>query len=164
MKTIRCSGLEGGRFARYGYTANLLRPEGEKIRSDSAIFFRDMIPLGSLKAAAASVCQLGRRAMIVTGAEYHSSCGEVIVPLDGDIIIPVAPALPAGSSPVDHFEAFHLKRGTLVYLRQGVWHSAAFPVDCEVVNLLIILPERTYANDCHVLSFGEAERIRIEPA
>jgi ureidoglycolate lyase len=164
MKTIRCSELEGGRFGRYGYTGNLLRPQGEKIGGDSSIFFRDMIQIGSLAAAAASVCQLARRAMIVTGAEYHSSCGEVIVPLDGDIIIPLAPALPVGSSPADHFEAFHVKKGTLVYLRQGVWHGAAFPVDCEVVNLLIILPERTYANDCHVLSFGEAERITIEPA
>jgi ureidoglycolate lyase len=164
MKTIRYSDLEGGRFGKYGYTGNLLLPVGEKIADDSSIFFRDMIQLGSYTDAAASVCQLAKRAMIVTGAEYHSSCGEVIVPLDGDIIIPLAPALPVDSSPVDHFEAFHVKRGTLVYLRQGVWHSAAFPVDSAVVNLLIILPERTYAKDCNVLSFGEAERIKIEPA
>jgi ureidoglycolate lyase len=161
VKTIPYSDAHGARFSRYGTTCSLLNPEGEKIADDSSIFYRDLVPLGYFVDAAASVCQLVKRVMIVEGAEYHASCGEVIVPMDGDVILPLAPALPANRSPADRIEAFYVKKGTLVFLRQGVWHSAAFPVDSATVHLLIILPERTYAKDCHVTIFAEAERIKI---
>jgi ureidoglycolate hydrolase len=164
MKTIKYSDVDASKFSKFGYICNLLKPEGERISDDSSVFYRDMIQLGYYTDATASVCQLAKRPMIIEGAEYHSLCGEVILALDGDIIIPIAPALPDQRSPAEFFEAFYLKKGTMVYLRQGVWHSAAFPVDSATVNLLIILPERTYAKDCHVMDFDEAERIMIEAA
>jgi ureidoglycolate lyase len=53
-------------------------------------------------------------------------------------------------------------RGTLVVLRPGTWHHAPFAIDDKPANVLIVLPERTYANDAVVVELEPAERIRIE--
>ncbi|MCK5328144.1 MAG: ureidoglycolate lyase [Candidatus Latescibacteria bacterium] len=57
---------------------------------------------------------------------------------------------------------FRIPKGTMVVLRPGVWHHAPFVVNEPVANVLIILPERTYATDCTVVELEEKERIRIE--
>jgi ureidoglycolate lyase len=35
-------------------------------------------------------------------------------------------------------------------------------VNDKPANVLIVLPERTYANDCAVVELAEADRIKIE--
>ena len=50
----------------------------------------------------------------------------------------------------------------MIVIRPGVWHHAPFSVNAQAANVLIILPERTYANDCEVFEIKEEDRIRIE--
>ena len=52
-------------------------------------------------------------------------------------------------------QVFRVPMGTMVVLRPGVWHHAPFTVDDDPANVLIVLPERTYANDCLVVELGE---------
>lgn len=56
--------------------------------------------------------------------EYHNTCAEAMLPLDGDAYIHVAPAGPAGHVPYDEVEVFRVPKGTMVTLRPGVWHHA----------------------------------------
>jgi ureidoglycolate lyase len=53
-------------------------------------------------------------------------------------------------------------KGTMVVLRPGTWHHAPFTLTDEPVNTLIVLPERTYANDCELSELEETDWIRIE--
>ena len=53
-------------------------------------------------------------------------------------------------------------QGTIVSLRPGIWHHAPFAYNSEYVNVMIVLPERTYANDCTVYEIPEERRIEIE--
>jgi ureidoglycolate lyase len=57
---------------------------------------------------------------------------------------------------------FLVPKGTLVKIRQGVWHHAPFAFNCDFVNVLVVLPERSYANNCIVSIIPEAEQMEIE--
>lgn len=161
MKTIKVQNLTSINFAKYGTYADLLNPNGEKIGASPVEFFRDMAQLKSLQvnSASFSVCRVTKREMIIECSECHNFCSEGSIPLDGDVIIYVAPAT-CGDIPEDKIEAFFVPKGTFVSLNPGVWHQAAYPVDNEAVNVAIILPERTYVNDCKVVNLKE--KIKIE--
>lgn len=154
--------LEG--FAPYGTFANMINPKTNKIGAEPIEFYRDMAPLelGGASAASFSVCRVTRRDPVIDTTEYHSFCGEVEMPLDGDVLIHVGPATPPDLVPVDEFEVFRVPKGTLVCIRPGVWHHAPYVIDQDCVNVLIVLPERAYANDCSVYEIPESDQIQIE--
>lgn len=161
MKTIKAQKLTAGNFAKYGSFADLLNPSGEKIGSAPVEFFRDMAQLKSLQvnSASFSVCRVAKREMVIEASECHNYCSEGSIPLDGDVIVYVAPAS-CGDIPEDKIEAFFVPKGTFISLNPGVWHQAAYPSDAEIVNVAVILPERTYVNDCRVVNLKE--KVKIE--
>lgn len=150
-------------FQNYGAFVNLLKPKTFHFGEPPIQFFRDMLQLTLDQAAPASfsVNTVQKREPVVVKSEYHSRTGEGILPLDGDILIHCAPATRPGIFPKDDIEIFHVPRLTLVALKPGVWHHAPFAYKCDSVHILIVLPERTYANDCTVLELKEDERIQI---
>lgn len=151
-------------FEPYGTFANMINPKAAKFGAEPIEFFRDMIllDLGAARCAAFSICRVLQRPEVVDMSEYHSSSGEANLPLDGDILIHVAPAAPNGVVPLDQMEIFRVPRGTMVTVRPGVWHHAPFAVNTDCVNTLVVLPERTYANDCVVHEIPEASRVAIK--
>lgn len=163
MRKIRVKQLDRDSFDVYGSYRQLINPEAEKIGQEPIEFFRDMVQLnlGSVPAASISVCRVCKRPFVIDTVETHDGSSEGILPLDGDVIIHVAPATPPGQIPLDRFEAFRVPAGTFVALRPGVWHHAAYAAEREVVNVLIVLPERAYALDCAVSKLPEKDRIEI---
>jgi ureidoglycolate lyase len=137
-------------FAPFGTFARLIDPVREKIGEPPIEFFRDIVQvdLGRATAASLSTCRVARRPQVIDVSEYHTATGEGILPLDGAVAIHVAPATPPGPPPVERFRVFRVPMGTVVSLRPGVWHHAPFALDGDAANVLIILPERAYANDC----------------
>jgi len=151
-------------FHEYGSFMRMTDPHAFKMGEEPIEFFRDMVllDLGGHSVASFSTCRVSKRPPIVDVTESHSNCGEGILPLDGDILIHVGPATPGGEVPLEGIEIFRVPRATMVSLRPGVWHHAAFAWRCEVVNVLIVLPERTYANDCKVYQIPRKKHIEIE--
>jgi ureidoglycolate lyase len=150
-------------FHPFGSFANLINPTAIKIGTEPVEFYRDMagLDLGQHTAASFSTCRVTTRPLIVTDLEYHTHCGEGILPLDGDILQPVAPATANGDLPWDRIEVFLIPKGTMVTLNAGVWHCGPYAYNADVVNTLIALPERVYANDCKVVALPEEERSEI---
>ncbi len=151
-------------FQPYGSFANMLNPTTAHLGEPPIQFFRDMLPLdlGTATTASFSICRVETRPNIVDVTEYHNTCAEGILPLDGDVLIHVGPATPTGQLPLDAIEIFRVPQGTMVTLRPGVWHHAPFAHDTNVVNVLIVLPERTYAIDCAVHTLTDEQRIAVE--
>jgi ureidoglycolate lyase len=107
-------------------------------------------PFGNNEVAI-GICQVAWRALQVDVSEFHTSTGEGNIPLDGDIYIHVAPPSTGDEPPLDAFEIFLIPQGTCVVLKPGVWHHAPYATTPgAVVNTVILLPQRTYANDCEV--------------
>ncbi len=164
MKTIKVKELNRDDFALFGEFAVMIAPPEYHFGDSPVRFYRDILQLhsGGGTMPSFSVCRAEKRPLIIEKAEYHSETGEGILPLDGDVVVHVAPATRPDTVPLDEFRAFRLPQGTMAVLKPGVWHHAPFPLEKDVVNTLIVLPERTYANDCRVVEMEQDDRIKIE--
>ena len=165
MKTVKVQPLSREAFHKFGDYANLIAPLDQCATGpkDGVIaFFRDMLPVDLQGAAPTfSTCRICPRPMIVTDAEYHDHTCEAAMPLDQDAIIWVAPAGAGKTLPVDEVEAFYVPQGTIVKLNPGVWHHALFATENRPLNAMIVLPERTYNNDCCCVAVDAEDQIEV---
>ena len=165
MRTVKIEELSVEEFLPFGFYANHIDPDTVKIGAPPIEFFRDMVQqnLGDTAIISFSTCRVEKREPIIDVSEYHSSAGEGSMPLDNDVLIHVAPATPNGAGvPLNQIRVFRVPMGTMVVLRPGVWHHAAFTVNDKPANVLIVLPERAYASDCTVVELKPEDQIRIE--
>ena len=161
MRKLTVKKLDREAFRPYGDFVSLLRP-AEFYGDAPSVFTPDMLqlPLAQHDLASFSICRVAQRPNVVDTSEYHSAAWEGNLPLDGDVVLHLAPAN-RGKIDADAFEAFLVPKGTLVILKPGVWHFAPYAVEGEV-STLVVLPERTYANDCVVVKHTEDEKFEIE--
>jgi ureidoglycolate lyase len=153
MSKVKIEKLTMEAFAPFGYFDNFIDPEVEKFGTPPIEFFRDQMQMHMppRQSISYSTCRVEARPYVIDVSEYHSSTGEGNLPLDNDILIHVAPAVPGGAPfPSNKVRVFRVPQGTLVYIKPGVWHHAPLTVNDKPANVLIILPERTYADDCIV--------------
>jgi ureidoglycolate lyase len=149
-QTVSVEALEHSSFAAFGVYSHFNQPGGVFIGAAPIRFYRDLLPLElGGKNPMLSICRIEPRANVIDVMEYHTMTGEGILPLDGDVLVQLAPATPPGSPfPAAMVRVFHAPQGTMLCIRPGVWHHAPFALGNQPVNILIVLPERTYANDC----------------
>ncbi|MCX8125218.1 MAG: ureidoglycolate lyase [Spirochaetes bacterium] len=162
MRTIKPLQLTTDDFFPYGYFAKMQNPDSIHFGASPVKFYRDIlqIPIHSMMNLSFSICQVEKRDFIIQKIECHSSCYEGILPLDGDILIHVAPATQNNVYPYNDIQVFVVPQYTLVVLKAGVWHHAPFSLH-STVNTLIILPERTYANDCTRVDIPQEYQLKI---
>ena len=98
--------------------------------------------------------------MIITQQEYHTTTWEMILPLNDDMILHVAPAS-AGTPVTEHAKAFLVPKHTLVKMNTAIWHLAPLPANEAELAAMIILPECTYANDCTVVDLTPEQQFEI---
>jgi ureidoglycolate lyase len=164
MRTVQHRDLSLEAFSLYGVYSDMVRPSGPSFSGPGFSFYRDMarLHLGQETLVAFSVCSVGKREPIVDFLEYHNGCGELMMPLDGEVLVQVAPATSRSEPPLDQLEVFRVPAGTMVVLHAGVWHHAPYVHECERVNILVALPERTYAKDAVVVEIGPSERLLVK--
>ena len=162
-KTVSVKQLTNDAFNVYGSFANMTDPKGPKMGFGKVEFYRDMaiLSLGQIGEAAFSVTRLQKRDNIIDAMECHNHTGEACMPLDGDILMHVAPACGTKDVPLDKIEVFRVPKGTLVVLRPGVWHCAPFAEKTDFVDCMVVLPERTYNNDIFFYRMTKEEQLRI---
>ena len=163
MREVKIEKLTMESFSEYGYFANMINPDKVHFGQPPIEFYRDILQLnlGGSSTASFSICRVEKRPEIIEVAEFHSSAGEGILPLDSNILIHVAHATQKDNIPLDEFRVFSVPKGTLVALKPGVWHHAPFVDGSDFANVVIVLPERTYANDCEVAVLSEEDKIKI---
>lgn len=161
MNTLPVQDLSLEKFNRYGQFADMLNVEGDFIGEKPIIFFRDMLRQDLKDTAVCySILQVESREKVVNVSEYHDHTAEMIMPMDCDIIVHVAPANCGAPVPADKIELFRVPKGTMIILRPGVWHHAPFPINAEKANILIGLPERLYATDCKVAEIPAGDQVQ----
>jgi len=158
MRTIQVQELTKQAFDEYGSYYSITSPIGHNLGD----FYHDHIlyPVsGNEPIGFSALVTHKQESMIVTAAEYHNTTAEILLPLDGDIVIHVAP--PSNKPVPELTEAFYVPKGTMVKLNTGVWHLAPFAMDRDEVHVLIALPERIYFNDCIVVDYEKEQYIEI---
>ena len=162
MRRIKAVPITTENFRPYGSFASMLEPAGNCFPGD-ATFYPDQVELnvqGGKPVTFSPLTVKKPERMIVSQAEYHNFTGEGVFVIDDDAVIHVAPPSNRVIVP-EKTEAFIVPRGTLVKLNTGVWHLAALPVHNDLLHVMIILPERVYANDCVVCDYPEDRQVEI---
>lgn len=162
MKKIEVRNILKCDFSIYGRYGNLIEPDTLYIGADPIRFYRDMLPLGGNETLSLSVTRVEPMKMVVDIMEYHSCTGECFLSLDGDTYICVGPAIPGEEPKPEQMEAFFVPSGTAVYIHPGVWHYAPYPAGDKPIHSLVMLPQRTYANDCIAKNLKEDEKLEID--
>lgn len=164
MRTVKAKELCLNDFDRYGNFAKMTDPENLSVGPEIHKFFCDQLVYytGSNMPVGLSTSLVQKRPVVIDRTEVHRNCGEVMLPLDGDVYIHVGPRSGLNEAEFDKFEIFRVPMGTAVCLRPGTWHFAAFPCEKERVSVLVMLPERTYANDCVVVDIPEDLQFGLE--
>lgn len=162
MKKITVQELSREKFRIYGDYQDLLHVvEDNKRTGGTNIFVPDCLTLtlGSSLPAAISVARVSEAETIIEVVEYHKFTCEGILPIDGDCTIFVGPA--GFRFDPNGIEAYRIPKGTFVQLKPGVLHGRQFVSDTTQVNVLILLPQRTYANDLVLERLEGDNRIEI---
>jgi ureidoglycolate lyase len=164
MKQVPIKELSLESFKNYGTFSSLINPDRPNLGTGIVTFYRDMevLDLGQSAGVAFSVTRIEKRPFMIDAMECHSKTGESILPLDGDVLIHVAPATLSSNIPLDKVEVFYVPKGTIVTLRKGVWHCAPYAYTTDYVNVMVALPERTYENDCLLHFLPKEDQIEIK--
>ncbi len=165
MKKIKVEQLSLEAYKPFGSFANLINPTDDKLGTPPVEFFRDQlqIDVSPANSWSYSCCRVEQRPLVIDILEYHSACGEVVLPLDNDILLQVGPATANKNNiPLDKMRVFYVPKGTAITIKPGVWHWGPFSSNNKPANILINLPERTYANDCVVVELVETDYIGID--
>ncbi len=160
MKSIHVQALTSEGFRQYGAFYNMLQPDGYSLANGDYYPDKVMLPAsGEVPITISSLVLRKTDAMIINTVECHDKTGEIGLPIDGDIIIHVAPA---SDIPVPELtEAFLVPKGCVYKLNAGVWHFGGFAVQPAETHVLIGLPQRTYKNDCTIVHYEEDDCIAI---
>jgi ureidoglycolate lyase len=169
MRELRYRALDAAAFAQFGSYAAMIAPDAggrpaPRIGQAPIEFFRDLVQsgLGADTTVSFGVCRVTRRPPVVDESEYHDTSCEALMPMDGDVLVHVAPAVPGGRFPAEQAEVFLVPKGTMVVLRPGVWHHGPFALRSEQVSCLVGLPERLYARDCVGVKLPLEDQLRIQ--
>jgi len=161
MKKIKVEPITRDAFAQFGEFYDFTNPDGYPLVGAIHKFYPDRMTTACSGRLAFSPLVVNRpSSMVITQQEYHTTTEELILPLDDDMIIHVAPAS-GGEVVTDYARAFLVPKNTLVKLKAAVWHLAPLPAKKDSFTALIILPECTYANDCPVVDLSEEEQFEI---
>lgn len=161
MKTIKAIPITIEAFASFGQFYHIDEPKGYALCGELHRFFPDRLVADSQHRVGYSPILVKKpEKMVVTQQEYHTTTWEMLMPLDDDMILHVAPAS-AGVPVTELAQAFIVPKFTLVKLNAAVWHLAPLPANKEQLTAMVILPECTYANDCTVVDLTPEQQFEI---
>jgi ureidoglycolate lyase len=97
--------------------------------------------------------------------ERHMRTPELLMPVDGDMIVVVGhadhPDEPGRLPAKDRYAAFKVPEGVAIIMKSGVWHWAPFPVDSPL-RMLVIYRSGTAQDDGYVIPLDTEDRLEIE--
>lgn len=161
MKIIKAIPITNEEFAPFGQFYKMSDPDGYALCGEIHKFYPDRVVGDSNTRIGFSPILVKKpKEMIITQQEYHTTTWEMILPLDDDMILHVAPAS-AGTPVTDYVKAFIVPKNTLVKMNSAIWHLAPLPANNDSLTAMIILPECTYANDCTVVDLDDNQKFKI---
>ena len=161
MKPVKAVPLTHEAFAPFGQFYTMDQPQGYALCGELHKFFPDRLVADSEHRVGYSPIVVKKPdRMVITQQEYHTTTWEMILPLDDDMILHVAPAS-AGTPVTELAQAFIVPKHTLVKMNAAIWHLAPLPASKDALTAMIVLPECTYANDCTVVDLADDQQFEI---
>ena len=161
MKQIKIEPITVEAFAPFGSYYEMESPTGYALSGELHRFFPDRMSGSSSVSLGFSPLFVKKPdKMVITAVEYHTTSWEMILGLNDDMVLHVAPA--SNGVPVTHLtKAFLVPKGSLVKLNKAIWHLAPLPSKAPELHAMVILDECTYMNDCTVVDLKPEEQFEI---
>ncbi|MCF8001159.1 MAG: ureidoglycolate lyase [Halanaerobiales bacterium] len=86
------------------------------------------------------------RSLEFTELERHNQSPEMLIPVGGEIIVPVATGEDASKK-----EAFLISKGEALIFKKGIWHSTPFPVENKC-KFLVLYKRDTIPHDKNMIN------------
>ena len=161
MRTIKAVPITYENFAPFGHFYTMDAPKGHALCGELHQFFPDRLNADCNHRVGYSPILVNKpEKMVITQQEYHTTTWEMIMPLNDDMILHVAPAS-AGVPVTEQAQAFIVPKHTLVKMNAAIWHLAPLPANKEQLCAMIVLPECTYSNDCTVVDLTPEQQFEI---
>ena len=135
----------GQTVSPYGKLVEL--PSGEECTfyADHFRYWKQQATLNIDGPVEVGVLQVKRNQLSFNQMERHDCSPELLIPLNGDFVLPVA--MNTGPVPdLKNVQALHVKQGQAVLLNPGCWHWMPHPL-VDDIAILIIFKNNTSAED-----------------
>ncbi|MBU8913280.1 MAG: ureidoglycolate lyase [Spirochaetales bacterium] len=99
--------------------------------------------------------------LTATTFERHTRTGELLAPLDGDVILVLGRPTDGSTPDVNQVEAFRLRSGAAILLKRGAWHYAPMVSD-KPVRVLVVFRKGTPDDDLEMHKIDEEIGMRFE--
>ena len=131
MKTIKAEPITREAFAPFGTFYDMLNPDGYALEGEIHKFYPDRISESCpTRVGYSPIVVKKTEKMIIKASEYHTTTPEMILPLDDDMIIHVAPAS-GGAIVTDWAKAFIVPKGDIGEDQYGSLASCAASGTCK---------------------------------
>lgn len=133
-------------FAKYGEIIMLDNLGEASIDVDIVKFWKQQVAVDFEDACEVGVLRVKKHDMTFSELENHFQTPTLMICLDGDFVLPLAPCqreLPA----VSDIEALIIKKGQLYKMNPMCWHGEVYPIDKEVLTLLVFLKKGAVDDD-----------------
>jgi len=110
------------------------------------------------------VCIVKKNSNRMDSMERHVKTPEVLVPIEGDFVLPVALSKdledPDERPSAENVEAFYVNDKQCLVMAEGVWHWAPFPA-WEQASFFVIFKKETSKSDMAISKFKEGKEIIV---
>lgn len=161
MKTIVAQPISREAFAPYGEYYSMLEPAGHALCGELYAFYPDRLSAASNSAIGFSPLVVDKpEHMVIRTVEFHTHSWEMLLPLNDDMVVHVAPLTGETYLP-ELTKAFVIPKGTLVKFHPTVWHLAPMPVHEQKLYAMAMVAQCTYLHDCTVVQLEENRQMEI---
>lgn len=150
-------------FGAFGSYASMYKAEAPMTGTVRIDFYRDVKQLGLSPCGTASVnlCRAEPRPHVVDVLACCNSRVTGFLPLNGDMLLQLAPASSSGAVPLDEIAIFRIPCGTLCTIREGVWHYVPYPAGDQPVLAYIVQPDPAPQSDYMIVDLEPAQQVQF---
>ena len=146
MQLVKVSELDKRTFKPYGQLIEIPVKEEPDIKTETVRFWKQQAISEMGKNIEVGVLKVKRQKMRFNELENHFKTPTILISLDGDFILSVAPAQ-KNVPKADEVVAFEVPKFQVLVLAEKCWHSATYPIDRDEITLLVIFKENSLEND-----------------
>lgn len=133
-------------FKKYGQVVELNPQEAAFVSLTHVNFWKQQASYYIKGKTEIGVIKIKKSEMIFDELENHFITPTIIIPMNGDFILPVAGPSDKIPNSVE-VEAFYIRKDQFIILSPKAWHGVIYPVNDNELTLLVIFEENTLNND-----------------
>lgn len=143
---IKVDKITSDNFRNYGQLVSVNSEQSPDIDSGLVKFWAKQAVYLMEGKTEIGILQVQKHEMVFDQLENHFKSSTLLISVDGDFILPVAPCSDEIPGITD-LKAFEIKQGQAVLINEKCWHGEVYPIGKEKITVLVFLAENTLAND-----------------